>query len=159
MSDKFSRRQYKRASVHYVNVLTLHVNMRPTKTKMADRRHFEKETFWKKVKSPYLSNRSSERFWRILPNTEDRPLKYRIFENPRWWGHITRQATWCDCMSLRAASSSFNAGQCPKRITSHDDLKRTMQCIAQGKVPNIYNFREHISRTAHFLCVLPMTTA
>jgi len=47
-------------------------------------RHFEKT-----VKSPYLSNRltdfaeiwQSEANW---PPTRDRPLKFRIFQKPRW---------------------------------------------------------------------------
>jgi len=52
--------------------------------KMADGRHFEKN-----VKSPYLCNRSTD-FGEICYSdaystlTADLPLKFRVFENPRW---------------------------------------------------------------------------
>ena len=56
----------------------------PSKSKMADDRHFEKT-----VKSPYLCNRLtdfdkiwySDAYW---PLTADLPLKFWIFENSRW---------------------------------------------------------------------------
>jgi len=56
----------------------------PNKSKMADGRHFEKT-----VKSPYLCNRLTDfdeiwhgdAYWTPAAN---QPLKFRIFENPRW---------------------------------------------------------------------------
>ena len=51
---------------------------------MADGRHFEKT-----VKSPYLCNRLTDfdEIWYIdahWPLTADLPLKFPIFENPKW---------------------------------------------------------------------------
>jgi len=53
---------------------------------MADGRHFEKKT----VKSPYLCNRLTDfdEIWysdACWPLTADLPLKFRIFQNPKWW--------------------------------------------------------------------------
>jgi len=55
------------------------------KSKMADSRHFEKKT----IKSPYLRNRLTDvdEIWHDdadWPPTGDRPLKFRIFQKPRW---------------------------------------------------------------------------
>ena len=52
---------------------------------MADGHHFEK----KPIKSPYLCNRLTDfdEIWHggaYLPLIVDLPLKFRIFENPRW---------------------------------------------------------------------------
>jgi len=52
---------------------------------MADGRYFEK----KSVKSPYLCNRLAhfDEIWldhAHWPLKADRPLKFRIFENPTW---------------------------------------------------------------------------
>ena len=54
------------------------------KSKMADGRHFEKN-----VKSLYLCNRLTDfdKIWysdAYQPLTADRPLKFPIFENPKW---------------------------------------------------------------------------
>jgi len=54
------------------------------KSKMADGRHF------KTVKSPYLCNLLTDfhEIWHddaYSPPTAERPLKFRIFENSRWW--------------------------------------------------------------------------
>jgi len=52
---------------------------------MADGGHFEKRKF----KSPYLRNRSTnfDEIWpghAYWPVTANLPLKFRIFDNPRW---------------------------------------------------------------------------
>ena len=54
------------------------------KSKMADSGHFEKT-----VKSPYLRKRLTDfdEIWHDdadWPPTGDRPLKFRIFQKPRW---------------------------------------------------------------------------
>ena len=58
---------------------------------MANDRHFEKKT----VKWPYICNRLTDfdEIWHDdthLPLTADRPLKYRIYENPRLRKYTTR---------------------------------------------------------------------
>ena len=56
----------------------------PNKSNMADGRHFAKS-----VKSPYLCNLLTDvdEIWHYDAHwslTADRPLKFRIFQNPRW---------------------------------------------------------------------------